>query len=152
MVTQLSKRHHSTVNMLVGHKHLWSLHESTFSKLSCISERDWLRKSLLLVIFELSRLCVKTLTAGDKYSLCTIWNLQDLIQMHISKKGKTFCGIFSRFFKFTSNFRHFKKKDGSYSLCISKITDCQRHVSRKCLNSPASEHLSTDNMSKLHKH
>ena len=49
------------------------------------------------MIFGPLRLFVKTLTAGDNYSLCNIWNLQDLSQMHLSKKVKTFCGIFSPF-------------------------------------------------------
>ena len=48
-------------------------------------------KPLLLDIFELLRLFVKTLTAGDKYSLGNIWNMQDLIQMQLSKKVKRFC-------------------------------------------------------------
>ena len=80
--------HHSSLNMLEGPKHLWNLHESTFIKLCCISEGDWLRKPLLLVIFVIFPLFVRTLTAGDKYSLCNIWNLGDLIQMQLSKKSK----------------------------------------------------------------
>ena len=59
-------------------------------KLCCISEGDSLRKRLLLVIFELLRLLVITLTAGDNHSLCNIWNFQDLIQMQLSQEVKTF--------------------------------------------------------------
>ena len=70
------------------------------------------------MIFGPLRLFVKTLTAGDNYSLCNIWNLQDLSQMHLSKKVKTFCGIFSPFFKSASNFGHFEKKYYSHSLYV----------------------------------
>ena len=138
--------------MLEGPKHLWNLHESTFIKLCCISEGDWLRKPLVLLIFEFLRLYVKTLTAGDKYSLCDIWNLQDLIQMQLSKKVKTFFEIFSRFLKTISRFRHFEKKDGSRSLSISKIWDRHRHFYTKCLNKSASEHLWKVNISERRKH
>ena len=48
--------------------------------------------------------------------------------MQLSKKVKIFCGIFSPFLKSTSNFRHFGKKDDSHDLCISEITESQRHV------------------------
>ena len=119
---------HSRANLLEGLKDLWNLHESTFIKLSWISEGDWIRKSLLLVIFELLRLFVKTLTGDDSYSVSHIWKLQDLIQMQLSKKVKTFRGIFPRFFKSTSRFRHFNEKDGSHSLCNLEIKDGQRNV------------------------
>ena len=119
---------HSTANMLEGPKRLWNLHEVSFIKLCCISEGDWLRKSLLLMIFELLRLFVKTLTGDNKYSLCDIWNLQDLIQIHLSKKVKTFCWIFPRLLKSTSGFSHFEKRYDSHSLCNSETTDCQRHI------------------------
>ena len=85
-------------------------------------------KPLLLVILELLRLFVKTLTAGDKYSLGNIWNMQGLIQMQLSKKVKTFSWIFSPLFKSTSSCRYFEKKDDSHGLCISEIIECQRYV------------------------
>ena len=47
-------------------------------------------KPLLLVIFELLRLLVKTMTAVDKYSLGNILKFVDLIQMQLSKKVKIF--------------------------------------------------------------
>ena len=47
-------------------------------------------KPLLLVIFELLRLLVKTMTAVDQYSLGNIWKFVDLIQMQLSKKVKIF--------------------------------------------------------------
>ena len=79
------------------------------------------------MIFELLQLFVKTLTADDKCSLCNISNLQELIQMQLSKKLKTFCHFFSRVLKSASNFESFGKRDYSHSLCISKLMDCERH-------------------------
>ena len=48
--------------------------------------------------------------------------------MQLSKKVKIFCGVFSPFLKFASNFRHFEKRDDCQSLCISEFADCKRHV------------------------
>ena len=98
----------STVNMLEGLKDLWNFHESTI-KLFCISEGNWPRKPLLLLIFGLLQLFVKILTADDKYSLCNIWNLQDFIQMQLSKKLKSFVVFFLLFLKSASNFKHLTK-------------------------------------------
>ena len=38
------------------------------------------------------------------------------IQMHLSEKQKTFSQFLCAFFKSTSNFEHFKKKDDSHSI------------------------------------
>ena len=73
-------------------------------------------KTSLLMIFELLQLFVKTLTADDKCSLCNISNLQELIQMQLSKKLKTFCQFFSRVLKSASNFKSFGKRDYSHSI------------------------------------
>ena len=62
------------------------------------------------MIFNLLRVFLKTLTANDKYSLCNIWNLEDLIEIQLSKKAKLFSEIFAACFKDISNFRHFEKK------------------------------------------
>ena len=67
------------------------------------------------------------MTAGDKYSFGNIWNLEDLIQMQLSKKVKTFSGIFSPLLKATLSCRHFEKKDDSDGLRVSDIKDFQRH-------------------------
>ena len=48
--------------------------------------------------------------------------------MQLSIKVDIFSRIFSSFLKFKSNFRNFEKKDVSYRLCISEITDYQRYV------------------------
>ena len=54
--------------------------------------------------------------------------MQDLIQMQLSKKVKTFHCTFSPLFKSTSSCRHFEIKDDSHGLCISEIIKCQRYV------------------------
>ena len=33
--------------------------------------------------------------------------------------------VFTAFLRFTFNFKHFKKEDGSHSLCLSEIIDCE---------------------------
>ena len=78
------------------------------------------------MIFELFPLFVETLTWGGKYSLCNIYNLQELIQMQLSKKLKNFCHFFSPFLKSASYFKYFEEKDNSHSVCISEVTDYQR--------------------------
>ena len=47
------------------------------------------------------------------------------IQIHLSKKQKTFSYFFSAFFEFKLNFKNFEKKDDPHSLCISESTDCE---------------------------
>ena len=83
-------------------------------------------KKSLLVICKSLGLSVNTLTASDKSSLFNRDILTELIQMQLSKKQKTFCQIFSAFFKSRSNFERFEKKNHRHSLCISEITDCER--------------------------
>ena len=108
-------------------------------------------KSSLFLIFVILWLFVKTLTPDDKYSLCNIWNLQELHQMLFCKKPKSCCQFFCAFFKSASNFQHFEKKHDFHSLYIFGITDWKTLLG-ECLDSPVSEHPSTDNMSKRLKH
>ena len=89
------------------------------------SKLTW--ETSLLLIFELSRVFIETLTADHRYSLCYIWNLQVLHQMQLSKKLKTFPQFFFPFLKSSSNFEHFEKKDDIHSQCISEIIDSQRY-------------------------
>ena len=87
------------------------------------SKLTW--ETSLLLIFELLRVFIETLTADHRYSLSYIWNLQVLHQMSLSKKLKTFPEFFFAFLKSSSNFEHFEKKDDIHSQCISEIIDCQ---------------------------
>ena len=66
---------------------------------------------------------VNLLTGDDKYFLLNIYNLRQPIQMQLSQKQKTFCQIFSAFFRTTLNFEHFQNEDNPHGWCISEITD-----------------------------
>ena len=72
----------------------------------------------LLVMSETLALFVDTLTADDKYSLCNRENLQQKIQVHLSKK--------KRFFRIFCSFGNFFKQDDPPSLSIFEITDSER--------------------------
>ena len=50
----------------------------------------------------------------------------ETIQMHLSEKQKSFSQFFCAFFKSTSTFEHFQKKDDPHTLCISEITDPEK--------------------------
>ena len=79
-----------------------------------------------LLIFELLRLFVKTLTPDARYSPCNICHPQELYQMLLSKKLKTF-RFFYQLLQGESNFQHVGKQDHVHSVCISEIRDCERH-------------------------
>ena len=53
---------------------------------------------------------LNTLTADDKYSLISKDNWMQTIQMHLSKKQKTFSEFFSAFSESALNFEHFQTK------------------------------------------
>ena len=70
----------------------------------------------LLVIYEILGLLAKILTVYHKYSLCNTENLQESIQMQLSKEQSTLYEFFPKFLKSKSNFQHFEKKDDPHSL------------------------------------
>ena len=76
----------------------------------------------MLVLCNILRLFVNTLTADDKYSLVNTNNLTQSIQTLLSQKQKTFSQFFSSFLKSALNFEHFQKKDDPHSPCISVTT------------------------------
>ena len=61
------------------------------------------------------RLFVNILNVDDKYFLLNRNNLRHPIQMQLSQKQKKFSELVSAFFKASSNFVHFQKKDDSHS-------------------------------------
>ena len=63
----------------------------------------------LLEISEILRLFVYALTPDDKYSLRSSHNIQQPMQMELSKK-KRFLISFAVILKSSSNFEHFKKE------------------------------------------
>ena len=83
-----------------------------------------------MVMSEILRLFVNTLTTDDKYSLCNRENLWQTIQMQLSKKQKTFSRFFPAFLKYAPNFEHFEE-----NMQITWLV--------KYLKSPVSEHPST---------
>ena len=99
-------------------QHLYHIYWSLFRQLSY--------KNSLLVICNISRLFINTLSADGRYSLFNRDNLTQPIQMILSRKQKTFSEFFPVFFKSSSNFEDFLKKDDSHSWCISKITESEK--------------------------
>ena len=83
-------------------------------------------KKCRLVIFEILRLFVNTLTTDDKYSSRNIQNLTQQLQMAISQKQKTFYRIFITFLKSRTNSDNFVKKDESPSWSIYEIIDGEK--------------------------
>ena len=76
----------------------------------------------MLVLSNILRLFVNTLTDDQKYCLLYRDNLAQPIQMLLSHKQKTFPKFFSAFLKSTLNFQHFQQKDDPHSRCICKIS------------------------------
>ena len=60
--------------------------------------------------WKILRLFVNTPIVDDKYSLLTLENLMEPIQMHLSEKQKTFSDFFCAFLKSILNFELFQKK------------------------------------------
>ena len=91
-------------------------------------------KNVSLLISEMFRLFLNTLTADDKYSLGNSENLLQPTQIQLSKKQKTFCQFFSPFVKSTLNLEYFFQKDE------------RKTWLDKCLKSPVSENPSRVNI------
>ena len=68
-----------------------------------------------LVLGEILRVFVNTLTADGKYPVQECQNLQLPIEMQFSEKQKSFSKFFVPFLESTSNFNHFEKKDDCHS-------------------------------------
>ena len=79
-----------------------------------------------LVLGEILRVFVNTLTADGKYPVQECQNLQLPIEMQLSEKRKSFSKFFVPFLESTSNFNHFEKKDDRHSYFISEITESER--------------------------
>ena len=82
-------------------------------------------KTSLFLILEILGLFVNTLTSDDKYSFQNKKNLQQPIQMQLSKEQKVFSEFSFPNLKSTSNFELFKNKYEPHRLCISESRDCQ---------------------------
>ena len=67
-----------------------------------------------VVLAEIYGLFVNTLAAGGMYPVQYCDNLQLPIQMEGCEKRKTFSQFFIPFLEYTSNFKHFEKKDDGH--------------------------------------
>ena len=82
-------------------------------------------KKSALVLYEILRLFVNTLTADDKYSSKNIQNLRQQFRTQLYQKQNTFSWFFIGFLKCAWNLEHFQKKDEYPSLIISEIIDAK---------------------------
>ena len=79
-------------------------------------------EKFLLVICEISRLFVNTLTVDDKYSLLNTDNLTQAIHMILSQnQKKTFSCIFLAFLNCLLKYKNFAKRDDPHSYVFEKL-------------------------------
>ena len=62
------------------------------------------------------------------FSLGKSERLTQPIQMQLYWKLKIFPELFSKFLKFTWNFKHFEEKDEPHSWFISEVVDCKKRL------------------------
>ena len=72
-------------------------------------------KKSLLVIHQILRLFVNTMTLDEKHYLLTGDNLTQTIQIQLSEKQKTFFEFFFAFLKSILHFKHLPKKDNPHN-------------------------------------
>ena len=98
-------------------------------------------KKFLVVMWQILRLFVTTVTAADKSSLLNPNCLMQPIQMQLSQKQKTFSEFLFQFLKSSLNFEHFQRKDDPHSWCILEIRtpkNVVRSISKKsCFRGPS---------------
>ena len=81
-----------------------------------------------LVIYEIFRLFLNTLTPDDNYSRRYMKIFWQQLETLLSQKGKTFCVFFIAFLKCAWNLEHSKKKQEYPSLIITEIISSERDV------------------------
>ena len=81
-----------------------------------------------LVISQIFRLFVNTLTPDDKYSRRNMQIFWQQFKTPLSQKGKTFCEFFIAFPKSAWNLEHSEKKEEYPSLINSEIIASERNV------------------------
>ena len=85
-------------------------------------------KNSALVISEMSRLFVNTLTPDDKYSRRYMHIFGQQIHTPLSQKWKSFFRLLVAFLKCSLNLEHFWKKEEYPSLIIGEIIASERDV------------------------
>ena len=83
-------------------------------------------KKPALVLSEILRLFVSTVTEDDRYIRCNMQNFPQQFQTPISQKQKIFSRFFIAYLECASNLEHFQKKDEHPSLVISENIDSER--------------------------
>ena len=78
----------------------------------------------LIVIFQILRMLLNTLTADDKYSLRNRRKLPQAIEKKLSKKEKAF--FYVAILKTALKFEHFSKRDEPHSWCIFEIKNSEK--------------------------
>ena len=96
------------------------LNDHYLTQLSC--------KKYLFLTCQILGLLVNVLADDEKYPLVRTDNLTIPIQMHLRKKGNTFCQFFTAFLKCSWNFENFNKKDHAHRLCNFIIRDPENIV------------------------
>ena len=81
-----------------------------------------------LVISEIFRLFVNTLTPDEKDSRSNMLIFWQQLQTPFSQEGKTFFRFFIEFLKCAWNLEHSKKKEEYPSLIITEIIESERDV------------------------
>ena len=81
-----------------------------------------------LVISEIFRLFVNTLTPDDKYSRRNIQIFWQQFQTPLSQEEQAFCEFCIAFLKCTRNLEHSEKKEEYPSLNITEIIASERNV------------------------
>ena len=66
------------------------------------------------------------MTAHGDCSFCNSENLQQAIQMQLSKKHYYFSQFFAKFLKLASSLQYFEEKNDPPSLYIPEIINCER--------------------------
>ena len=137
-----------TGNVANGSKHCFNRNDSTFTIFIDHCEGNWVGKGLTCKAW---RLFVKTLTAGDKYSLPSRDNLMQQIQMHLSQKQKLVLYFFAHFWNLQKILNIFKKRSPSNPLHFRNY-GLWKTLLDKCLKSPVSGALITGNVVNEPKH
>ena len=133
-------------------ENLWQ--SSFFNHLCWSPWQNFSGSNSFLVIYEILRPFVNILSPDENYFLYNKEKLSQPIQMNLSRKLKISSGFFTAFLhsKTAFNLKHFKKKDESHSLCLSKIIDYKKRAYVNVLKSHISGHLRTVNLLKCPKH
>ena len=109
---RLVSEHPSTVNNAKVSETLLESLQQHFDYICSILGKKLNLKKSLLVLFEILRLFVNTLTPDDKFFLRKVKICRNQFKCNYLK---TFSKFFASFLKFIFNFKYFEKKDDPHS-------------------------------------